>query len=553
MTPGALWTSSDLVAMRFDDVVQEVNPFGPFQKRVCCLLCLLAIPGTIHIMATVFIMAVPHHRCAVPGLDNDTWESQGPEHDQVVSQVIPTDLTSNTWSRCLVRRYSHPDFPHLSNDTVECSRWVYSKETFEATLTSELNIVCTDTPFVAMANSVLMGGFLCGSLVLGTVADFIGRKKIVVICLVGQIGVTLATSFVYNFVVFVICRFFTTFFVIGSYLAAFVAGLELVGPQYRTVSGIAMGMFWTIGLFFTLLLAYFFRNWCHLQLAASCMNILCIPIMWFIPESPRWLVSRGRRQEASVIVRHAALVNKVVVSENVLSLQDLQNDGPQLNVCQLFAYPRLMLRCLIIFFNWGVISGVYYGLGLNVGSLSGDLHLNFLFAAMAELLADVFCLVLLGRTGRRLLHCVTMLLAGTACLAIIFPVLYGNQDTMWTATVLSMVGRFGISAAFSIIYVFTAELLPTSVRNSGMGVSSLNARFGGIASPYITSLVFYVGGNFGKALPSLIFGGLSILAGLASLWLPETYLQDLPETVEDANNFGRKTGRTTTEQGSLKV
>lgn len=52
----------------------------------------------------------------------------------------------------------------------------------------------------------------------------IGRKKMVVICLVGQIGVTLATSFVYNFVVFVICRFFTTFFVIGSYLAAFVAG-----------------------------------------------------------------------------------------------------------------------------------------------------------------------------------------------------------------------------------------------------------------------------------------------------------------------------------------
>lgn len=84
-----------------------------------------------------------HHfqpnRCAVPGVDNDTWESQGPEHDQVVSQVIPTDLTSNTWSRCLVRRYSDPDFPHLSNDTVECSRWVYSKETFEATLTSEVN------------------------------------------------------------------------------------------------------------------------------------------------------------------------------------------------------------------------------------------------------------------------------------------------------------------------------------------------------------------------------------------------------------------------------
>ena len=59
----------------------------------------------------------------------------------------------------------------------------------------------------------------------------------------------------------------------------------------------------------------------------------------------------------------------------------------------------------------------------------------------------------------------------------------------WATITLSMIGKFGISAAFAIIYVFSAELFPTMVRNSGMGASSLCARIGGIASPYIADLV----------------------------------------------------------------
>lgn len=55
--------------------------------------------------------------------------------------------------------------------------------------------------------------------------------------------------------------------------------------------------------------------------------------------------------------------------------------------------------------------------------------------------------------------------------------------------VLSNVGKFGISAAFAIIYVWSAELFPTLVRNSGMGSSSMMARVGSMVSPYIADLV----------------------------------------------------------------
>lgn len=50
-----------------------------------------------------------------------------------------------------------------------------------------------------------------------------------------------------------------------------------------------------------------------------------------------------------------------------------------------------------------------------------------------------------------------------------------------------MIGKFGISAAFAIIYVYTVELFPTIVRNSGIGASSMCARVGGMIGPYIVN------------------------------------------------------------------
>ncbi len=52
-----------------------------------------------------------------------------------------------------------------------------------------------------------------------------------------------------------------------------------------------------------------------------------------------------------------------------------------------------------------------------------------------------------------------------------------------------MMGKFAITCSFTITYVFTAELLPTAVRNVGLGVGSMAARLGGIAAPYAGLLV----------------------------------------------------------------
>lgn len=62
----------------------------------------------------------------------------------------------------------------------------------------------------------------------------------------------------------------------------------------------------------------------------------------------------------------------------------------------------------------------------------------------------------------------------------------------WVTVMMSLIGKFGASAAFAIIYVYSAELFPTVMRNSGMGLSSFSARIGGILAPYIADIVSFL-------------------------------------------------------------
>lgn len=62
------------------------------------------------------------------------------------------------------------------------------------------------------------------------------------------------------------------------------------------------------------------------------------------------------------------------------------------------------------------------------------------------------------------------------------------SDLRALSILLVMLGKFGITSAFSMVYVYTAELYPTVVRNMGVGASSMASRLGSILSPYFVYL-----------------------------------------------------------------
>lgn len=69
-------------------------------------------------------------------------------------------------------------------------------------------------------------------------------------------------------------------------------------------------------------------------------------------------------------------------------------------------------------------------------------------------------------------------------------------------------------------------MLPTVIRSLGVGSASTVARLGALIAPFVPLL-----NNIYRPLPLLLFGVVSLLAGLLAFILPETFGQQLPDTV----------------------
>jgi len=130
------------------------------------------------------------------------------------------------------------------------------------------------------------------------------------------------------------------------------------------------------------------------------------------------------------------------------------------------------------------------------------------------------------------------MLSGIAC--IICGLLQGYEDPYVVALqiFLSLIGKFGASACFAIVYVYTAEMFPTVIRNQAVGTCSLVARIGGIVSLLLNLLK-----DYWLPAPVFIMGIVATVAGVLAVFFPETLGEKLPETMEDALSIGDNSNR----------
>ena len=115
-----------------------------------------------------------------------------------------------------------------------------------------------------------------------------------------------------------------------------------------------------------------------------------------------------------------------------------------------------------------------------------------------------------------------MIGAGLSCLRV--QLLTSTYPYVITSSAL--VGKLCMSASFTIIYIHSGEIFPTTIRNSAMGLVAGSARAGGIVAPFIVLLDDYY-----PYLQFTIFGILALSSGLLNLLLPETQGRKLPDSV----------------------
>ncbi|XP_035233013.1 organic cation transporter protein-like isoform X2 [Stegodyphus dumicola] len=471
----------------------------------------------------------------------DHWCARSPEAilanvsvEQWINESLPLVKTRTgdmERSRCTMYNDSYANGSitsslYLKRHPIKCNAWEYDLSFYEATIVDKWNLVCDREWMISITKTTYMVGFLLSSSLSGQISDRIGRRRVVIGCLFVFLAAAFLTLLSESFLMFVILRFFIALGMTSLFTIAIVIFSEVVSAEYRTLYGMTYKYGWAIAYMLLPGIAWLIPDWFWLQLAITLpwLGLLCV--FWVVPDTPSWLLAQGKIDKAKEILLRAAKRNKKDINatkaalEVFLSQKTKSEEKQKTTVFDLFKTPALRKCTLIIYFCWFIIGYIYYALSWNTNDLGGNPYITFFISGAVEVPSGLIFLFISRAIGNRK------------------ALLIGNlfSDMTWLTITFAMAGKFFNAASFDIVFIFTAEIFPTVVRNVGLGSSSSCARIGAMGAPFIRQL----GDVTHPLVPLLVPGALSIISGLLLLLLPETKGEKLPDTLEEGEMFSRK-------------
>ena len=561
----------------FDDVLEAINPAGKYQIRLAFLLWLSTASAGIAVVTFSFTAFVPKSRCAVPACEDpatatymiptgdagnltsafpsyytDLYNGSNPNTMASLTCGVPMPETkgrpplagpgqTETCESYLanVRSGSEPGFCPPEN-------LIFDDTYVSTTLVRDFGFLCDSSGLRAIYSAMYMCGMLIGSFALGFLSDAKGRKVALMVATTlisvpGTIAPLVGVP-----AVFALMRVLTGMGGIGLFMVPYVIMLENTTPEYIVPLGTVTSLGSTFGSLVVVIAAYFIRDWVPLMLSLHIPMFAGFILYFFVPESPRWLITKGRLAEARKTCRHIAKFNGKELPEEVLypapkpektlktaaQLEVESQSEETATVMDLFRPRVIAFRSVNMFYQWFSVTMAYYGITFATTGLAGDPHLNFALGCLTELPGAVFGYYAINFFGRRFILSSLQSLAGIA--TIIAGLLILSPELKVLQVTLAMIGKFGATCAFGTVYLYTSELYPTSIRGTAVGISSTIARFGGITATLLFGLA-----AVWPPFPLVIMGAVATVAGVLAVFFPETTGEELPETMEDALNIGK--------------
>ncbi|BFZ14543.1 hypothetical protein BsWGS_17582 [Bradybaena similaris] len=165
-------------------------------------------------------------------------------------------------------------------------------------------------------------------------------------------------------------------------------------------------------------------------------------------------------------------------------------------------------------------------------SLTDSLYLGVFLSVVAELPMGVVFILAIDRLGRKRCIVASFMLASISLLAATLLATVPIADDIPGIGIIiicvTLIGKFAVTSAFAVLWLYSSELYPTNLRNTGFGISSLAARMGGTIAPYSRTFSRYVPWG-----PGAVFTALCLLVPVLLRFLPETTGRELPQTLAD--------------------
>jgi putative MFS transporter len=357
-------------------------------------------------------------------------------------------------------------------------------------------------------------GQLFGAVFFGWLAERIGRMKVLTFTILLFVAMDIACLFASGAAAMMAFRFLQGIGTGGEVPVASAYVNELISSKKRGKFFLLYEVMFLLGLVGAGIIGYLLvpiYGWKAMFAVGLVPATLLIPLRFFLFESPRWLASKGRLDEADRIVtrlENSALKagKKLAPPVEVPQIQAQKSTQGWQELFRGMYFKRSMVIWSMWFGAYMVANGLItwlptlYRQHFNL-SLDTSLAYGFITSA-GGVVAAVICALLIDKIGRRRWYIGALFLAAVplSCLALT------GATTPLQILALAGLGYALVQTVTFSLYLYSAELYPTRLRALGTGLGSAWLRLGSAAGPLVVGLavsgagVHYVFGVFAAVL-----------------------------------------------------
>ena len=376
---------------------------------------------------------------------------------------------------------------------------------------------------VGTIGSMGLVGMAIGAILSGTIADIFGRKKVFAATLVIYSFATGLCGLSWNYESLLFFRFLVGFGLGGQLPVAVTLMSEFSPAKHRGKFLVLLESFWAIGWLLAALISYIIIPRFGWQAAfyIGALPALYVFYLWrAIPESPRYLASKGYFAQADAIVKVIEAQSGISRTTTKLASPPISQNLPGMAVKELFS-SKFIRRTIFLWILWFGVVYAYYGIFTWLPSLLAlkgfSLTKSFEYVmvmTVAQIPGYFSAAYLVDKVGRK--PTLSVYLTGTAICAYFF----GQSSDVQTILVMGSLMSFFNLGAWGIVYTYTPELYPTHARATGSGWAAGFGRIGGIIAPVAVGLMI---GSYHLSSQSvfLMFAAVLILTALNVIILGE--------------------------------
>lgn len=386
-------------------------------------------------------------------------------------------------------------------------------------LVTEWKLSPTEVGLIISAGYV---GQIFGAVIFGSLAERLGRLKTLFITILLFVSMDVSCLFAWSGASMMLFRFLQGVGTGGEVPVASAYINEFIGAEKRGRFFLLYEVIFPIGLMFAGMAGFFLvplYGWKAMFVVGLVPSVLTIPLRWLMPESPRWLASKGRLAEADAVVtmlEKSATRKGIELPEPKVRAVDPKTAAKS-DWRELFRGIYLK-RTLTIWALWLTAYMVNNGLITWLPTLYKQYFKLPLETSLAYgwttsgvgVVASILCALLIDKVGRKRWYATAFLLATLPLVGLTAL----GATTATQVLVLATVAYAILQTITFSLYLYSAELYPTRLRAVGTGFGSAWLRAGSSIGPL---LVGFIVGDFGIRYVFSAFAAVALVGGIVTL------------------------------------